>query len=167
MDRSINFNYKFMTNVVEERLQKLGIEIPQFSAPAANYLPYVKSGNQIFISGQLPIVDGKIAFNGKVGKEVNVQDAQKAAQICALNLIAIVKDACNGNLDNVVKCVKLGIFINAIDDFADHPKIGNGASDLMVKIFEEKGKHARFAMGAGSLPFNVPVEIDAIFEIKT
>jgi len=128
-------------------------------------LPYVKSGNQIFISGQLPAQNGKMAFVGKVGKDIDVAQAKEAAKICAINLIAVLKAACDGDLNKVKKCVKLGIFINAVDDFANHPEIGNGASDLMVEIFQEKGKHARFAMGAGSLPFNVPVEIDAVFEI--
>jgi enamine deaminase RidA (YjgF/YER057c/UK114 family) len=155
-----------MSNNIEIKLEQLGIKIPQVSAPAANYLPYTKSGNQIFISGQLPIHDGEVAFTGKVGKEVSVDDAVKAARICAINLIAVLKTACNGDLSKVVQCVKLGIFVNAIEGFKDQPKVGNGASDLMVEVFENKGKHARFAMGAGSLPRNVPVEIDAIFEIK-
>ena len=151
--------------MIEKRLEELSIKIPEFVAPAANYLPYVKSGNQIFISGQLPAQNGKMAFVGKVGKDIDVAQAKEAAKICAINLIAVLKAACDGDLNKVKKCVKLGIFINAVDDFANHPEIGNGASDLMVEIFQEKGKHARFAMGAGSLPFNVPVEIDAVFEI--
>lgn len=151
---------------IEEKLQQMGIKIPQISTPAANYVPFVKSGNQIFISGQLPALDGKMAFQGIVGKEISVEEATKAAEICAINIIAVLKNACDGDLEKVVKCVKLGIFVNAVAGFADQPKIGNGASNLMVEIFGEKGKHARAAVGAGTLPFNVPVEIDAIFEIK-
>ena len=151
--------------MIENRLKELNIKIDKIPAPAANYLPYIKSGNQIFISGQLPVKNGKIAFKGKVGNEVTIEEAREAAKICAINIIANLKEACDGDLNKVKKCVKLGIFINAIDDFAQHPQIGNGASDLMVDIFAKKGKHSRFAVGVSSLPFNVPVEIDAIFEI--
>ena len=151
--------------MIENRLKELNIKIDKIPAPAANYLPYIKSGNQIFISGQLPVKNGEIAFKGKVGNEVTIEEAREEAKICAINIIANLKEACDGDLNKVKKCVKLGIFINAIDDFAQHPQIGNGASDLMVDIFAEKGKHSRFAVGVSSLPFNVPVEIDAIFEI--
>ncbi|MDA9231035.1 RidA family protein [Rickettsiales bacterium] len=151
--------------MIEDRLKKLNIKIDKIPAPAANYLPYIKSGNQIFISGQLPMKNGEIAFKGKVGKNVTIEEAKEAARICAINIITNLKEACDGDLNKVKKCVKLGIFINAIDDFAQHPQIGNGASDLMVDIFAKKGKHSRFAVGVSSLPFNVPVEIDAIFEI--
>ena len=151
--------------MIENRLKELNIKIDKIPAPAANYLPYIKSGNQIFISGQLPVKNGEIAFKGKVGDGVTIEEAREAAKICAINIIANLKEACDGDLNKVKKCVKLGIFINAIDDFAQHPQIGNGASDLMVDIFAKKGKHSRFAVGVSSLPFNVPVEIDAIFEI--
>ena len=154
-----------MTNKIEARIEQLGIKLPQISVPAANYLLYTKSGNQIFISGQLPSQNGQMKYVGKVGQDISVEDAVKAAEICALNIIAIVKDACGGDLDKVERCVKLGIFVNSTADFKDHPKVGNGASNLMVEIFGNIGKHARFAMGAGSLPFGVAVEIDAIFEI--
>jgi enamine deaminase RidA (YjgF/YER057c/UK114 family) len=155
-----------MTNNIEKNLKDLGIELPAIAVPAANYLPFVKTGNQVFISGQLPIKDGKVVYTGKVGREVEIEDAKKAAAICVVNLIAVLKAACDGDLNKVVKCVKLGIFVNAIEDFTSHPEVGNGASDLMVQALGESGKHARFAMGAGSLPRGVPVEIDAIFEIK-
>ena len=155
-----------MTNKIDKKLQELGITIPAALTPVANYVPFVKSGNQVFISGQLPIENGEVKYVGKLGKEISIDDGKKAARICALNLIAILKNACDGNLDKVVKCVKLGIFINATPEFTDHPSVGNGASDLMVEIFGDKGKHARFAMGAGSLPRGVSVEIDAVFEIE-
>ena len=155
-----------MVSKIEDRINQLGIKIPQVSAPAANYVPYIKTGNQVFISGQLPAVDGKMVSVGKVGGDVSIEDAAKAAEICALNIVAVLKSACDGDLEKVVRCVKLGIFVNAGPDFKDHPKVGNGASNFMVEIFDEKGKHARFAMGAGSLPFGVSVEIDAVFEIK-
>jgi enamine deaminase RidA (YjgF/YER057c/UK114 family) len=152
--------------MIEAKLKELAIEIPQISAPAANYLPFVKSGNQIFISGQLPIKDGKVAFTGKVGKEISTEEAIEAARICAINIIANLKEACQGDLNKVKQCVKLGIFVNSIDDFPDQPKVANGASDLMVNVFKDKGRHSRFAIGVSSLPRNVPVEIDAIFEIE-
>ncbi len=154
-----------MSNNIEGKLKELNIKIPAISAPAANYLLYTKVGNQIFISGQLP-KDENGFITGKVGKDIDIEKAKKAAQLCAINIIAVLKDACGGNLDKVKQCVKLGIFVNAVDDFGDHPAVGNGASDLMVAVFGNKGKHARFAMGAGSLPFNVAVEIDAIFETE-
>jgi enamine deaminase RidA (YjgF/YER057c/UK114 family) len=153
------------THIIDNRLKELGIKIPDALAPVANYLGSVKSCTQVFISGQLPIENGQIKYIGKVGDTISVEDAKKAARLCAINLVSQLKVACGGNLDLVKKCVKLGIFVNSTPDFIDHPTVGNGASDLMVEIFGEKGKHARFAMGAGSLPRGVAVEIDAIFEI--
>jgi enamine deaminase RidA (YjgF/YER057c/UK114 family) len=151
---------------INEKLKELGIEIPNPNAPVANYVGFVKSGNQVFISGQLPIENGELKYVGAVPNKVSVDDAKKAAKICAINLIAQLKVACDGDLDRVKKCVKLGIFVNGEAEFGDQPVIANGASDLIVEIFGEKGKHARAAVGAGSLPKNTPVEIDAIFEIE-
>ncbi len=151
---------------INKRLENLGIILPEPIAPIANYVPFVQSGNQIFISGQLPIQNGEVKFVGKLGDEISIEEGQKAARICAINIIANLNLACEGNLDRVKKCVKLGIFINAVSDFANHPIVANGASDLMVEVFGEKGKHARFAMGAGSLPRGVAVEVDAIFEVE-
>ncbi|MDA0902012.1 MAG: RidA family protein [Proteobacteria bacterium] len=155
-----------MTNQIEERLKELNIQIPEVAIPAANYAPFVKSGNQVFVSGQLPISNGEVKYIGKVGDKISIEEAQKAASICAINIIAVVKKACGGDLNKVKRCVKLGIFVNAVADFTDHPTVGNGASDLVVAVFGEKGKHARFAMGAGSLPRGVAVEIDAVFEVE-
>lgn len=151
---------------INKQLEHLGIILPQPIAPIANYVPFVRTGNQIFISGQLPIQDGEVKFVGKLGEDISVEDGQKAARICAINILANLNVACGGDLDQVVRCVKLGIFVNAVPDFANHPAVANGASDLMVEVFGEKGKHARFAMGAGSLPREVAVEVDAIFEVK-
>ena len=150
---------------IEQKLKSLGINIPAAVAPVANYIGFVKSGQQIFISGQLPIENGEIKYIGRVGSQVSAEDAKKAAKICALNLISQLKSACNGDLDRVTRCIKLGVFINADADFTGHPAIANGASDLMVEIFGEAGKHARAAVGSGSLPLGVAVEIDAIFEV--
>jgi enamine deaminase RidA (YjgF/YER057c/UK114 family) len=151
---------------IDQKLQQLGITLPEPIAPVANYVPFVKTGNQIFISGQLPVENGEVKFVGKLGDNISVEDGQKAARICAINLLANLKIACDGNLNRVVRCVKLGIFVNATPDYTNHPVVANGASDLMVEVFGDKGKHARFAMGAGSLPRGVAVEVDAIFEIK-
>lgn len=154
-----------MAGEIEARLRAAGIELPPAPAPAANYVPYVISGNQVFVAGQVPFVGSERHFIGKVGQDYDVEEAQKAARTVALNIIAQVKAACDGDLDRVVRCVKLGGFVNCTPDFLNHPQVINGASDLMVEVFGDKGRHARFAVGAPSLPFNVAVEIDAIFEI--
>ncbi len=151
---------------IEEKLKSLNIVVPQPLAPVANYVGFVKSGNQVFVSGQLPIENGELKYVGKVGSKISVEEAQKAARICAINIIAQVKMACEGNLERVVRCVKLGVFVNGDADFIDHPVVANGASDLIADVFGDAGKHARAAVGSGSLPRGVSVEIDAIFEIK-
>lgn len=155
-----------MSETVEQRLEKLGIELPAMAPPAANYVPWVVSGHQVFISGQVPVKKGKILYRGKVGKEVNPVEAVAAARLVGLNIIAAVKAACGGDLERVKRCVKLGGFVNCIDSFDQQPMVINGASDLMVEVFGARGKHARFAVGTNVLPFDVPVEIDAIFEIE-
>ncbi len=151
---------------IENKLKELNIQIPDANAPVANYVGFNKSGNQVYISGQLPIVNGELKYSGKVGSEVSKEDAYDGAKICAINIISQLKLACEGNLDRVKKCVRLGIFVNGDADFGDQPFVANGASDIIVEIFGEKGKHARAAVGAGSLPRNTAVEIDAIFEIE-
>lgn len=150
----------------EEKLNSMGITLPTPAAPVANYVGFVKSGNAVFISGQLPLEDGKLKFVGKVGSEVLDEDAKAAAKLCAINLLAQLKVACEGNLDRVVRCVKLGIFVNGDANFTNHPAVANGASDLIAEVFGDAGKHARAAVGSGSLPLGVSVEVDAIFEIK-
>lgn len=154
-----------MSNI-EAKLTALGITLPTPAAPVANYVGFVKSGNQVFVSGQLPFEAGKLQFIGKVGAEISADDAKKAARLCAIGILAQLKVACEGNLECVVKCVKLGIFVNGDANFKDHPAVANGASDLMVEVLGDAGKHARAAVGSGSLPFGVSVEVDAIFEIK-
>ena len=154
-----------MSNI-EKKLTAMEINLPTPAAPVANYVGFVKSGNMVFVSGQLPLDAGKLQFIGKVGKEVSEEDAKKAAKLCAINILAQMKVACDGNLDRVVRCVKLGIFVNGDVDFKGHPAVANGASDLIAEVFGDAGKHARAAVGSGSLPFGVAVEVDAIFEIK-
>ncbi len=154
-----------MSGNIEKRLQDLGIELPVPPAPAAAYVPYVVTGNLVFVAGQLPFVDGTIRYAGRVGENVSVLDAQLAARVCGLNIIAQVKAACGGDLDRVVRCVKLGGFVACVPEFVDHPKVVSGASEIIAEIFEEKGAHARFAVGAAALPLGAAVEVDAIFEI--
>ncbi len=151
---------------IAEKLKSLGITLPAAAAPVANYVGFVKTGSQIFISGQLPLENGELKYIGKVGSEISVEDAKKAARLCGINLIAQLNAACEGNLDRVKRCVKLGVFVNGDANFTDHPTVANGTSDLMVEVFADKGKHARAAVGSGSLPRGVAVEVDAIFEIE-
>ena len=154
-----------MTGEVETRLAELGIEVPEAAAPVANYVGYVLSGNLVFVSGQVPIVGGAFKFQGKVGAEFSVEEGQEAARICAINIIAQLKAACGGDLDRVKRIVKLGGFVNSTPEFTDQPKVINGASDLMVAVFGDGGKHTRAAVSAGALPLGVAVEVDAIAEI--
>ena len=150
---------------IKEKIESLGIVVPQAAAPVANYVGFVQSGNQIIVSGQLPMENGKVKYTGKVGSEVSVADAVEAAKLCAINILAQLNLALDNDLEKIKRCVKLGIFVNGDANFTDHPKVANGASDLIVEIFADKGKHARAATGAGSLPLGAAVEIDAIFEI--
>ena len=151
---------------VDKRLAELGIEVPTPVAPVANYVPFVKTGNLVSISGQIPMKDGKLAYEGKVGDDVSIDDARAAARLCALNLISQMKAACDGDLDRVVRVVKLGGFVNCVDGFGGQPQVINAASDLRVDVFGDKGKHSRSAVGTNALPLNVPVEIDALVEIR-
>ena len=153
-------------NDIDKKIESLSITLPIAPSPAANYIPYVISNNLVFISGQVPFENGEIKYTGKVGKNINIDKAKEVARICGLNVISVLKNALDGDLSRVKNCVKLGIFVSCTSDFHQQPEVANGASDLMVEIFGEKGKHARFAVGANSLPRNVPVEVDAIFEIK-
>ncbi len=155
-----------MSGEIEQRLAELGIELPAPAAAAANYVPFVITGNQVFVAGQVPFAaGGKLQYLGKLGAEYTVEEGQAAARLCALNILAQVKAACDGDLDRIQRCVKLGGFVNCTPEFVQHPPVINGASDLMVELLGDKGRHARFAVGASNLPFNVAVEIDAVFEI--
>ena len=155
-----------MANIIDQRLKKLNIELDDASVPAGSYVPYVITNNLVFISGQLPFINGQLTIKGKVGDNVSLDDAVKMSEACAKALLSQLKAACNGNLDKVNKVVKLGGFVASAPNFTDQPKVINGASDLIVNIFGDKGKHSRFAVGVAALPLNVPVEIDGIFEIE-
>ena len=148
----------------EEKLKELGIELPEAPVPAGNYIPAVKTGNLLFISGQIPLENGKVAYTGKVSDD-NLGTAQKSAKSCAINILAQIKREA-GSLDKVTRIVRLSGFVNSVPEFSQHPKVINAASDLMFEVFGEKGKHARIALGAGSLPLDSMTEIDAIVEIS-
>lgn len=154
-----------MTGKIEARLQELGLDMPTPAAPAANYAPFVVSGRQVFLAGQIPLWNGELKHVGKLGAGLGFKDGQAAARICALNLIAQAKAACGGDLDRLVRWIKINGYVNSAPDFTDQPKVMNGASDLLVEVFGERGRHARAAVGVASLPFGVAVEIDGIFEI--
>lgn len=149
---------------IEARLKELGITLPKPSTPSANYVPTRSAGPLVFVSGQVTTVDGKDTYVGKVGAEFTVEEGQAAARICAINVLAQLKLAI-GDLDRVRACVRLGGFVNATPEFTSHPLVINGASDLMVEVFGERGRHARAAVGCGSLPRNSAVEVEAIFEV--
>jgi enamine deaminase RidA (YjgF/YER057c/UK114 family) len=153
------------TSSVEQKLAQLGLSLPPSTKPVAAYVPYTICGNQVVISGQLPMKDGKLEGIGKCGKEFSVEEGQHFARLCALNLLAHLKDACGNDFSRVKQCVKLGIFVNSAENFTDQPKVANGASELIVDVFGEAGKHARAAVGVAQLPFGVAVEVDATFEI--
>lgn len=155
-----------MTGNIASRLEQMGVSLPAAVAPGANYVPTVRSGNLLFISGQVPVKDGKTEFVGKLGAGISVAQGQQAARLCAINILAQVADALDGDLDRVVRCVRLGGFVNAVPEFTEQPQVINGASDFIVEVFGDAGKHARAAIGVGSLPRGVAVEVDAIFEIR-
>ncbi|HEX7108754.1 MAG TPA: RidA family protein [Aestuariivirga sp.] len=152
--------------LIDKRLAELGIALPTPAKPIANYVPWVRTGNLVFISGQGAVRDGKIEYMGKVGDTLSVEEAIASARLTAINVIAHLRDACGGDLDRVKRIVKLLGFVNCTPTFGDQPKVINGASDLMVEVFGDKGRHARSAVGAPSLPFNLSVEVEAIAEIE-
>lgn len=151
---------------IDARLNQLGIDLPEANKAVANYVPYVVEGNLIYVSGQITMLNGELKYIGRLGENLGVEDGMSAARLCALNIISQVKEALDGDLDRVTKVVKLGGFVNSTAEFTDQPKVINGASDLMVEVFQDKGKHARTAVGVSALPLGVSVEIDAIIAFK-
>lgn len=155
-----------MAGKIDAKLGELGIVLPAPPAPVASYVPYVRTGNLVFTSGQVTMGPNGLEYVGKVGAEISATDANAAARLCAINILAQAKAAVGGDLDKIKRVVKLVGFVNATPDFASHPEVVNGASDLFVAVFGEAGRHARSAVGAGSLPRNVAVEVEAIFEVE-
>ena len=155
-----------MAGKIEARLAELKLELPDAPAPIANYVPSVVAGKLIFVSGQITRWKGENKFVGKLGRDLSIEEGQQAARLCALNLIAQVRTACGGDLDRLRRVVRLGGFVNCTPDFGKQPQVLNGASDLMVEVFGDAGRHARFAVGVADLPGNVSVEIEGVFELK-
>ena len=154
-----------MAGIYETRLNEMGHTVPDAPAPAANYVPYVQVGNLVFVSGQIS-QDANGFITGKLGDNMSTEAGAVAARTCAISLLAQVKAACGGDLDRLVRVVKLSGFVNSTQDYTEQPKVINGASDLMVEVFGEAGKHARAAVGSSSLPLGVAVEVEGIFQIK-
>ena len=150
---------------VESRLARLGLKLPEAPAPAANYVPYVISGALVFVAGQAPVAGGKYLSVGRVGAEVSLEAAQAAARLCALNVLAQVKAAAGGDWSRVTRCVRLCGYVSSAPTFFEQPEVLDGASDLMVEVLGDSGKHARSALGVYALRGNVPVVIDAVFEL--
>ena len=154
-----------MSGSVAAKLAELGITLPTPAAPVANYVPYVRTGNLVVISGQIPMRDGKVAFTGKVGDGITAEQAMLAAQLCFINLLAQLNAACDGDLDRVTRVVRLGGFIAAPASFTGHAVLMNGASDMAVAVFGDAGRHARSTIGVPSLPMDAAVEVEGSFEI--
>jgi enamine deaminase RidA (YjgF/YER057c/UK114 family) len=154
-----------MAGRIEARLAELGIALPRPSVPIANYVPWVKTGNLVVVSGQIPMVDGAVVVKGKVSWGVTVERAVEGARICFINVMVHLKAACDGDLDRVRKIVRLGGFIAAPSEFTEHARVMNGASDLAVAVFGDDGRHARSTIGVPSLPADAAVEVEGFFEI--
>jgi enamine deaminase RidA (YjgF/YER057c/UK114 family) len=151
--------------MIEEKIKALEFKLPEVAKPLAAYIPAKKVGDLVMTSGQVPLVKGEIKYKGKVGKDLSVEDGQKAAQICTLNCLAAIKGEI-GNLDTIIEVVKLTVFVASTREFTEQPKVANGASELIGKIFGDAGKHVRSAVGVTALPLNSPVEIEMIVRVK-
>lgn len=151
-----------MAGRIEQRLTELGIELPEVSPPRGNYVPVVIAGDQAWVAGQVPLWEGEVRHTGRVGETLTLEEGQAAARVCCLNVLAQLRQALDGDLERVRRIVKVGGFVSCGPEFTDHPKVINGASDMLVEIFGEAGRHARFAVGASSLPLGVAVELDAV-----
>lgn len=154
-----------MPGRIEARLKELGLELPTASTPGANYVPFVRSGALVFLTGQLSQWNGERRFVGKLGREWGVEEGREAARLCALNLIAHLRTAAGGDLDRVRRCVRLAGFVNSTPDFLAQSQVINGASDLFVDVFGDAGRHARMAVGVAALPYDVAVEVEGVFEV--
>ena len=155
-----------MAGRIDARLRELGVALPQPGTPVANYVPFVRCGDLLFIAGQIPRWGDERRFAGKVGRDLGVEDGRQAARLCALNVVAQLRRALDGDLDQVLRCVRVGGFVNSTPEFVDQPKVLDGASDLLVEIFGDAGRHARTAVSVCALPLDASVEVDAIFLLK-
>jgi enamine deaminase RidA (YjgF/YER057c/UK114 family) len=155
-----------MSGRIAARLKELALALPDAPAPVANYVPAVRAGSLLHVSGQIPLEGGKPQFIGKLGREFGVEQGQQAARLCALNVLAQAHAALGGDLDRVVRCVRVGGFVNCTPEFTDQPQVVNGASDLFVAVLGDAGRHARAAVGCASLPRGVAVEVEAVFEVS-
>ncbi len=155
-----------MSQSIADRLKAAGIELIEPPKPVAAYVGFVRHGDLVFVSGQVPIAGGEVAYKGILGRDVTVEEGVAAARLCAINILCQINQACGGNLEKVRRCIKLSGFVAATPDFTGHPQVINGASELMGEILGERGQHARAAVGMASLPLGVPVEIEAIFSIN-
>ena len=153
-------------HIFEKNIKDLDLNIPDMATPVANYVPYKIFDKILYVSGQAPSKDGSLIYIGKVGEGVSEEDGIKAAELCCINIIAALKSAINNDWEKFDGFIKLGGFVNCNTNFINHPQIINGASDLLVKIFGEQGKHTRFAVGSNSLPMNISVEIDAVIKLR-
>jgi enamine deaminase RidA (YjgF/YER057c/UK114 family) len=151
---------------VEARLQELELELPRASKPGANYVPYVRSGDLVFLTGQLSQWNGERRFVGKLGREFGVPEGQQAARLCGLNLLAHLRVALNGDLDRVVRVIRLAGYVNSMPDFVGQSQVMNGASDLFIDVLGEAGRHTRMAVGVSALPYDVAVEVEGTFEVR-
>ena len=156
-----------MSGKIEALLQERKIELPLASTPAANYVPTVRSGNLLYVSGQVSQWNGERRFIGKLGREISLEEGQQAARLCALNLIAHLRVALDGDLDRAARCVRLAGYVNSVPEFVAQSQVVNGASDLFVEVFGEAGRHTRMAVGVSALPYDVAVEVEAVFEVAT
>ncbi len=153
-------------NQIDNRLSAMEIDLPPAPKPVASYVPWVRSGNLLFISGQIPLVEGKLGKTGSVPGDISVKEAQEMAYRCVLNGLAVVKAALDGDLDRVQQIVRIGVYVASQPGFTDQPLVANGASDLLVEIFGEAGRHARAAVGAIALPLGAPVEVEMVVEVR-
>lgn len=154
-----------MSGKIDQRLKDLAIELPQPSTPGANYVPYVRAGSLLSLTGQLSQWNGERRFIGKLGREFGIEEGQKAARLCALNLIAQVRAALGSDLDRVKQCVRVAGFVNSVPEFTGQSQVINGASDVFVEVFGDAGRHARMAVGVSALPYDVAVEVEAVFDV--
>lgn len=150
----------------QQRFQELGMSWPQVTRPDLPFAPAVRVGDLVYVSGQIPEIGTDIAFTGRVGQDIDVETAKKAAALCAANVVYWLHQELDGDLDRVVRFAKVNVYVNAVPAFSGYSQVGNGASELLLKIFDARGQHARAALGMGGLPLNVPVEVDAVVQVR-